>query len=157
MHLTSLFIQKCLCRSTFSWMAVKGKRCAIFSPPPTPHPTQTVSAFSQQNGLGLPQPQGPLCHYTGPVQQRLMGTCGQTPSDACKDGDSPDVVHTAGSELYELVEVFGVMAGAVLGQSKATEQAVEDEKWAETTANGDEAGGGGRRRRRFCPPTWWRV
>lgn len=37
----------------------------------------------------------------------------------------------------------GVMAGAVLGQWKATEQAVEDEKWAETTNNKDEAGRGG--------------
>lgn len=35
------------------------------------------------------------------------------------------------------------MAGAVLGQSKATEQAVEDEKWTETTNNKDEAGRGG--------------
>lgn len=97
----SLSLQVCSSRSVWvaspfpKWL-LKGRGVLSPHPHPPPTPTDCFCLFLTE-GVGLPQPQGRLCHYRGPVQQRLMATCGQTPSDARKGGHPPDVVRTARS------------------------------------------------------------
>lgn len=112
MHLTALFIQKCLCCILSSWTAVIAGHL----------PPQTVSASYKQNGS--------ICIVT---------------KDQCRkdiDGDvwtdshwwGPD---TSGCDCKNL-SMF--RRDAMLGQSKATLGAGEDEKGGETTEDKAEAG-----------------